>query len=441
MPKLHDGFAEETRKEILSLRGSCLARLGIYDLAVADLRAARAISQRLGDRPGELNYLFFIGSISWAQDIYSDAIIAYQQALGLARQLGNQIREGQLLANLGSVCQAVGDYEAARRYLQSAWQTFITIPGNEEHKSNILARLGSLHATQGDFSAAIQSYNEALKYEARSQTPTYQASYYNALADLYLKTNEYARASSLIEQALTLTRKSAELEPHLIALNLAGELNFRTGKVQKAAEIYRELSQGAQQGNNPHHLWKAYTGLAAVCRKRGRLEDARSFYQQAVELIEDVRVRLGSDLSREGFFQDKLQTYQNYLVVLMSLHRKLPAAGYDRAAFQLSERARAMMDTLGTTARNLDQNVETDLKAERREIQARFSQAESQYRKSAGQSDDAAKLKSLEEELKKAAEAMSDWQRRVRLRNPHLADLRFPEPLTLTDVQQLLGNN
>ncbi|MEP7341491.1 MAG: hypothetical protein ABI977_27415 [Acidobacteriota bacterium] len=51
---------------------------------------------------------------------------------------------------------------------------------------------------------------------------------------------------------------------------------------------------------------------------------------------------------------------------------------------------------------------------------------------------DAAKLKALEDELKMAAEAMTDWQRRLRLRNPHLAGLRFPEPVTAEQIQRVL---
>ncbi|MGH9801541.1 MAG: hypothetical protein ACRD82_14345, partial [Blastocatellia bacterium] len=142
--------------------------------------------------------------------------------------------------------------------------------------------------------------------------------------------------------------------------------------------------------NNPHHLWRAYAGLASVYEKRGLLDESSRFYRLAVEVMESVRVRLIAGDERTFFFQNKVETYQRLAGVLMKLKKDSSAKGHHAAAkayaaeaFHISERARArsLLDSLSNTTKALDREIPADLRVERWQIQTRFSQIESQLRK------------------------------------------------------------
>lgn len=94
------------------------------------------------------------------------AIKYYQEALVLAREIGNRWQVGAFLGNLGIAYKEVGDLKKAIEYHEEALITNREI-GDKQGEGNALANLGNISYEKGDTYSAIENMKEALSiYEA-----------------------------------------------------------------------------------------------------------------------------------------------------------------------------------------------------------------------------------------------------------------------------------
>ncbi|HET9479194.1 MAG TPA: CHAT domain-containing protein, partial [Pyrinomonadaceae bacterium] len=85
----------------------------------------------------------------------------------------------------------------------------------------------------------------------------------------------------------------------------------------------------------------SFYNLAHLERSRGNLDEAKRHIKAAIALAEDVRTKVSSQDLRATYFATVRDSYDLYIDVLMLQHKNEPAAGFDREAFAVSERARA----------------------------------------------------------------------------------------------------
>src|SRR5262249_12887044 len=71
------------------------------------------------------------------------------------------------------------------------------------------------------------------------------------------------------------------------------------------------------------------------------LTEARSRLEEALTIIESLRVKVASQELRASYFASEHQRYYSYIDLLMQMHKQLAAEGTDAAALEASERARA----------------------------------------------------------------------------------------------------
>jgi CHAT domain-containing protein len=96
--------------------------------------------------------------------------------------------------------------------------------------------------------------------------------------------------------------------------------------------------------------------LARLERSRGQLEPARAHAEKALTLIESQRPRhTAADVSASSFLATRHDGYELLTDLLMQLHAQQPLGGYDRLAFETSERgkARSLADAAQTDQQTL----------------------------------------------------------------------------------------
>jgi tetratricopeptide (TPR) repeat protein len=131
----------------------------------------------------------------------------------------------------------------------------------------------------GAFATADEKYTQAaaafdgVERRFGSQPAGLTAAYYAALCRVELgKTAEAEKALA----ALAARRDTERLEPALARLAMA-DLYRRTGKVDKAADAYRQAAEDASMPLPRDH---ALIGLAKLLEENGRLDEARAAYQR-----------------------------------------------------------------------------------------------------------------------------------------------------------------
>jgi tetratricopeptide (TPR) repeat protein len=142
---------------------------GQYSHAAEAMHGALALHRELGDRlrvGGTLNNL---GLTAEARGDYTRAATHYQAALALARDIKDRELEFLSLRNLGGAYIDMGDYQAGETQLRQALQ--IADSDDWAERSLIYSRLAAAQLGQHDPAAALEAAQQGL---ALAQTPAEQ---------------------------------------------------------------------------------------------------------------------------------------------------------------------------------------------------------------------------------------------------------------------------
>jgi len=171
------------------------------------------------------------------------AIAYFQKAIALRRELNLRNGLDPVLANLGSLYEAQGEYEQAKQLYSEA----LDILQEQGNYADAIARLNDLagiHHAQGHYDKAIELYNQALEiYEDGKDTDiaTY-ASTINLLAGTYHAQEKFVEAEELYFKALQIRLKEfGEEHPDVaVSKNNLGLLYAELGRIGEAKSSYEE---------------------------------------------------------------------------------------------------------------------------------------------------------------------------------------------------------
>lgn len=441
-PADETGLPLKQRRDFLRLEINNLARSEQTEAALAKLETAWQFAQIVGDESYRGIYLAYQGTLYQQQGDFDRALRAHQQSLALTNKdagTAAQIRTGQTLVQIGRDYFSLGDYDKAEEYYRQGLD-YAERLNNRDNQALIAGFQGDLWVARGNLSEAISAYQRAAQLMPERLSPNEQNFYYLSLSWVYLRSGELQKAKEVIQQSLRVGRDTGISALLLTALDTLGELHLRSESFEEAAATYRELLTEAQARVNWSAEWAAYAGLARACERLGRMEDAHTNYQKAIRVLESMRARLNVTEQRVGFFQDKQEVYQRLVSVLRFMYAKDARPSHLIEAFRIAERrrSRTLLDAIGT-AGQLAQTIAPELAAKRLELQTRFSQLETELLQAfVTQPKNAQRLSSLQAAHRQATEDFVQWQQVVRERHPRYAALRYPEPLTVEQVQQLL---
>ena len=269
------------------------------------------------------------------------AIAYFQKAIALRREL--KLRNGldPVLANLGSLYEAQGEYEQAKQLYSEA----LDILQEQGNYADAIARLNDLagiHHVQGHYEQAIELYNQSLEiYEDGKDTDiaTY-ASTINLLAGTYHAQEKYAEAEKKYLEALDIRRNLKELgesnrdvaislnnlgllyadqrrpdqaksyyeQALLIQKSLFGEINLDIAttlnnlallfysqhnlpEAEKSLEATLKIRQKLLGKNHPD-VAGSLNNLAGIYKAQGRFAEALPLYEQALKI---AIISLGED--------------------------------------------------------------------------------------------------------------------------------------------------
>ncbi len=131
-----------------------------YEQALDYYQRALAIQQEIGDRAGEGNTLYNIGTIYWTLGQHEQALVYHQRALTIQQEIGDRAGEGYTLDNIGSVYGSLGENEQALDYHQRALAIQQEI-GDRRGEGKTLNKIGLAYEQLGLVSEAIAFYQQA----------------------------------------------------------------------------------------------------------------------------------------------------------------------------------------------------------------------------------------------------------------------------------------
>lgn len=197
---LQEGFQQLSADQLQAAINSWQAALELF--RDAEVRATFPRESRLGEE-------YALGNLGVAYDSlgqHQQAVELHEQALAIAREVGDREGEGRTLNDLGIAYrnleqpeQAIAVFEQALGIAQDT--------GNPVGEGITLNNLGNTYANLGDYQRAIETYERSLTI---SREIGNRPSEINTLINLslaYRRLGQEQRADQVCEQALTIFRE------------------------------------------------------------------------------------------------------------------------------------------------------------------------------------------------------------------------------------------
>ncbi len=434
--------------------------------------------QKIGDRRGEAIALNTVGQINSTLGDTRKALDYHNQSLAMLSGLDERRLEAVTLGNIGEMYIDLGEYQKALEYCNKALLSDRTV-GNVSNEAVALSNIGFIYGSLGDNQQELVYYTQALELQRRTGKRAGQAITLNNIAHVHSKLGDNKKALEYYEQSLILRRASNDRRGEAATLSNIGSILQDLGDYQKAVAYYNQsltititigtdLLQRAITLNNIGSVYRklgdsqnaldytrqSYTilhdtghkneearalyNMARIERDRGNLVEARGYIEKSLATVEALRTSVASQKLRASFFAS-VRRYQEFNInLLMRLHTQRPSEGFDIAALEASEhaRARSLLEMLKEARAEIRQGVDQSLLDRERQLRETIAdKAERQTRSTMGKQSDEQRT-ATEKELAALTSEFEQVQAEIRNTSRRYMALTEPVPLGLKAIQQ-----
>jgi CHAT domain-containing protein/Tfp pilus assembly protein PilF len=436
----------ETKEEATALNNLGFASFSLGEPRPAEesYRQALAIRRDTGDRAGEAQVLNNLAVLYRSLGEIDEALKAYGEAWEILATLDERRQEAATLNNLGAAYSTLGETERARLYLTRALALRRAV---EDRRGEIvtLNNLGWLERKIGGAGKAIPLHSQALEVARAIHDARSEGISRSLLGEAQAAAGNVTQALDELDQALALQRQTADLSNEGLTLRRKGESLASAGRAAEALPLFPQALLASRAVGDRVNEAMTLAARARVLRDQGKpgdLESARSDAEAAIAALESLRTRLGNPELRAAFLGSRSDIYELHIDILMRLAAARPDEGFERAAFEASEtaRARSLLDTLRESGAGIRNRVDPALAARQQDLENRLALKEDRLQALLGRGKGGqAESKALEIESEKIRAELDNLDAEIRRTNPRYADLTHPGAASTVEVQALLN--
>lgn len=347
--------------------------------------------------------------------------------------LGMSWQAGAGLGNIGTFYGDLGDWDKALHYTRSSYESGVKHQDVGEQQRNLMV-LGDLSFRAGRYPQSISYFKRALAMSETVRFPAFDVAALSGIGKVQIAIGNYADAEVHLNKALEAYRRMSVRAGEaqvLVALGYAALLRGRLAEAERHLHAGLEIAESLRL---VEEIVAARRWLAEISVRRGRDTAALDHYGSAVQAMEVIRRRRPSTEQRITASGQTWQVYEEAIHLLWRLHEREPSAGYDRRAFELSElaRARTLLDTLSHSGTHVHKGLSGEQVRRHGELFAELTQASENLLKRPSEARQRA--------YDQAQARVAAWVEELRAEGNDLAELLYPEPARLTDVQDQIGN-
>jgi CHAT domain-containing protein/tetratricopeptide (TPR) repeat protein len=423
------GWQAETHYRI----GNCHALAGRYPQALTAFAAANRLWEGPDADRRRASTLNNQGFVHERLADYQQALDRYAAARELFAKLGLDEQAAQALVNVGAAYRKLGLPERALPRYERALAIWRTL-GKRQLEALTLNNMGTCHEDLGRPRQALALYRQALAIAEEIGDLRLQGELTGNAGMVHLGLGEVEPALAACERADELARKAGDERQRCRSLLCRGLAQLaaarsRPERLERAPEPLRRAAELARTLGDRENLARAATGLARVRRGRGDLQGALHQLATALAVVEAVRSGVELESMRSSYFSAQRDVYELEIDLLADLARREPRQGWEEAALEASERARArgLLELLGETAAGLRAEVDPGLLESESELRARINALA--LAAGDGSPDRDRQIEPLVEQTEKV-------ERRIRASHPGYAELAYPHPLTVAEMRE-----
>lgn len=413
---------------------------GDYERSIAFSKKAIKIHLETGYKSGECNDLGNLGLTYMELGEYTKSIEYQNQALKVAYEIDEKYKIHTGLGNLGSIYLLIGNHQKALDYTKRAKSTADEM--NDVLYSAIwMSQLAEIKIEMGNLSGALNEFNKALSSFIEIGDQRNEALTYSNIANIQFKLNIYSEAESYFKKALDINQKIGNRyslgQTHI---NLAG-FYVEIGDLEKAIQSYTKGLKIGEALRIPEMIWKANYGIGLINQKSGEYSIAKDHYKKAIQTFEKIRGNILTGEQKSYFFESKIRVYKNLIDLLFRDYKNNKDIRILEESFYYAEhaKARTLLDILFESNIKVNKDVNPKLIDKQSQIFRNISRIRTDLLKNdIGQNQQ----QKLYNALNTEEENLGKLQLQLKMENPAYANLNYPEPSRLSEIQKsLIGEN
>ncbi|MBV8858739.1 MAG: CHAT domain-containing protein [Acidobacteria bacterium] len=423
--------------QTLYYMGSAHTDLSESAQAAAAYDAALSLYRASGDQRGQALTLTAAGNLHSAQGEKQLALDNYYAAKSLFEPSCDPIEEARLLNGIGFVHDELGEKGRALEFYEQALALFRSVSYRRGEATSLL-NLGEMNHALGDQAKALDYCRQARTIFRELDDRRTEMFALKDIGLIYDGLGESGSALAYLRGALRLARAGSDKREEANVLGRIGALLEKQGDAAGAMSHYDRALRLHREVKDPFGECTTLYNMARAERARGRLDDARAHFEASLSLVENLRTKVASQELRTSYVASIYQQYEAYIDLLMELHRLRPAAGFDAAALEASERARArtLLETISEAKADIRKGVDPALLGRERELQQALDRKAEQQMQVLSARHTAKEAAAAAAEVDGVVAEYNEVRARIRSESPHYAALTQPLTLGLGQIQK-----
>ncbi|HUR49671.1 MAG TPA: adenylate/guanylate cyclase domain-containing protein [Acidimicrobiales bacterium] len=228
------------------------------------------------DAPRRLALLLLGASLAFHRWEFRDGIRKGEEALELARRLGDPLSEQKAHNFIASCTWSAGDLDRARHHNERSYDLALALPGAEFEAHTAANNLGLVALSRGDFAAAETWFSVLLGMAEKSGRRAHALWRLGSVAE---GRGDFEAAESTYRAAIAEARSSESGVDLDSAEGALGGLLESIGRIEEAEAHYRAAYQAASEAGKP--AAGKLLAVARVAAQQHRLGESRILVEQA----------------------------------------------------------------------------------------------------------------------------------------------------------------
>jgi CHAT domain-containing protein/Tfp pilus assembly protein PilF len=262
---------------------------------------AGKLARQLGDKEQETLTNVILGRINSELGEQKKALEYYEQALLLNRMLGDSEGEAKTLMFIGAVYSDLGDQKKALEYYEQAVRLTREL-GDRDFEARTLNTIGLVYYSLGEKEKALEYYVQVLPLWLKVGDRGIKAETLTGIGNVSSDLGEKNKALGYYQQALPLFRAVGNRGGEAKTLMFIGEVYSDLGEQKKALEYLEQTLPIFRAVGDRRGEATTLRGIGVLYSILGEKKKALEYLEQALALFRSVAERGGeaATLSRIG---------------------------------------------------------------------------------------------------------------------------------------------
>lgn len=264
-------------------------KTGDFAKAAVALEEALNLARSVGEARMEAAALSRLGLVRWSRGQCGEALEAYYAALGLHRQHGSDRETAETLGNICDVLRLLGRTSEAVDAGSAAVDLARRV-GDQAAEASVLTEVAYAHLDLDDQETANACIDRALELADSTHALLMTAETLTCKATALLQEGSLEEAAQCVESALNLTQAEGVSASRVTAENLLGRIYLARGDATACLSFHqRSYAQSSAMGLM-RVAASARAGAAAALRELGRVGEAADYQAEADRMFDEMGV-------------------------------------------------------------------------------------------------------------------------------------------------------